>query len=97
MILDNSSDSTGTITGGNNDGDGGAFYIDDGTLTVIGGKIVGNKAENGGGIYIEKGYLYIDGGEISGNEAKNGGGIYWDSKNVSFPGMDLINWRFLPA
>ena len=51
-ITDSSEAQTGTITGGNNTGDGGAFYVDYGTLKIKGGNITGNKAKYGGAIYI---------------------------------------------
>ncbi|MFI3228836.1 MAG: InlB B-repeat-containing protein [Bacillota bacterium] len=68
------SGSTGTITGGNNDGYGGGIY-NDGTLTMSGGSISGNNATNGGGIY-NAGTLTLENVTISGNIASSGGGVY---------------------
>ena len=82
-VCDKSSGQTGVITGGNNTGDGGAFYITGGTLTLQGGNITGNHANNGGGIYADNddSYSYttlkIEGGIITNNTAsENGGGVY---------------------
>ena len=80
----------GKITGGNNNGNGGAFYIDstagdESYLTIEGGSITGNKATgNGGAIYYDggDGYLIMKGGSITGNTSgKNGGGIYYDDND----------------
>ena len=76
MIIDSSSDKSGTITGGWAINGGGICNY--GTLTIQGGKITGCKAsEQGGGIYnIENGTLNISGGTISSNTASvDGGGI----------------------
>ena len=76
-ITDSSEQGTGKITGGYTDGDGGAFYIDNGTLTINGGEISGNKAENGGAIYATNAadsFVYINGGKICNNTASNEGG-----------------------
>ena len=71
---------TGKITGAYNTGDGGAFYVDYGSLYIKGGNIVDNKAKNGGAIYcndIADAYVYIQGGKISRNTATDcGGGIF---------------------
>ena len=83
-ITDNSVRGNGKITGGNNNGNGGAFYIVGGKLYINGGNITGNKATNGGGIYMEDGYLYVDGGEISGNTAQNGAGVYLASSGEGY-------------
>lgn len=68
----------GKITGANNDGDGGAFYVYNGSLFIEGGEITGNYADNGAGIYwYSDNNLSITGGKITGNTAlENGGGIY---------------------
>lgn len=70
-IKDNSSGGNGTITGGNNTGDGGGIY-NNGTLNVQGGRITGNKVaegQNGGAIY-NNGTLTMRGAPyITGNTA----------------------------
>lgn len=68
----------GKITGGNNKGNGGAFFVYNGNLNFEGGEISGNKAENGAGIYWEsRNNLCVYGGTITQNKAvANGGGIY---------------------
>ncbi len=56
---------------------GGAIYLDSGTLTMTGGTVSGNKATRGGGIYTSRGTLTINGGAISGNSAsERGGGVH---------------------
>lgn len=70
----------GTITGGNNRGNGGAIY-NKGTLILQDINITGNRATEdglyyGGGIYNE-GTLIINGGSIANNtSSSSGGGIY---------------------
>lgn len=70
-IKDNSSGGNGTITGGNNTGDGGGIY-NNGTLNIQGGRITGNKVadgQNGGAIY-NNGTLTMQGAPyITGNTA----------------------------
>ena len=74
-IFDFSEAQTGMITGANNDGDGGAFYVYDGSLYIEGGEITGNYAENGAGIYwYSDNNLCITGGKITGNIAVENGG-----------------------
>ena len=68
----------GKITGANNTGNGGAFFVERGSLYIESGEISGNKAENGAGIYWEsRNVLYIYDSKITDNTASsNGGGIY---------------------
>ena len=75
----------GEITGGNNTGDGGAFYVYDGALFIEGGEITGNHARNGGGIYwYSDNVLCLTGGRISGNTAEGtGGGIHHEGDGGS--------------
>ncbi|MDE7256764.1 MAG: hypothetical protein K2N50_02260, partial [Clostridia bacterium] len=48
--------SNGTVSGGNNRGDGGAFYVKSGgTLSLTNVNITGNNALNGSAIYLEEG------------------------------------------
>ncbi len=75
---------TGRITGGNNKGNGGGFYICDKNSKLIlrSGSIEGNIAKNGAGVYLNNGgnRLRIYGGYITHNNASNqGGGIYIDA------------------
>ena len=57
-------------------------YVDDGTLNVSGGYIVGGGSDDqpGGGIYVgsgaEKGKVNIQGGVVAANRGNFGGGIY---------------------
>ncbi|MBR5809074.1 MAG: hypothetical protein IKY39_03085, partial [Clostridia bacterium] len=84
----------GVITGANNDGNGGAFFVERGSLYIEGGEITGNKAENGAGIYWEsQNDLYVYGGKITDNTANtNGGGIYLtDWGNAYFGGSIVVD------
>ena len=80
IIIDTSAQANGKITGGNNTGNGGGFYIDYGRVYLKGGEITGNKATNGGGIYgtnTNDTFVYMLGGKISNNTAsQNGGGVF---------------------
>ncbi|MBQ2391491.1 MAG: hypothetical protein II306_06955, partial [Clostridia bacterium] len=89
-ITDSSEAQTGKITGGNNNGDGGAFYITDGSIFVESGEISGNKCtENGAGIYSDE-MICISGGKITGNTAgKAGGGVY-ANKSVYLGGTAVV-------
>ena len=67
---------TGTITGGNNSGYGGAIRVFGGKLTLSGGTVKGNKAAHGGGISIESnGSVTIAGGTVTENTVDTGSGI----------------------
>lgn len=87
-IRDTSSDGTGVISGGYNNGMGGAFYLEDGsTLTLESGSICGNKAKNGGAVGIsEDCNFHMTGGIIYGNTASSyGGGVYAEkASSISF-------------
>ncbi len=75
LTIKDSSNSTGTITGGfANYGGGIANY---GTLVIQGGRIMGNQASNnGGGINAALGSkTTIENATVMKNDAKNGGGI----------------------
>ena len=88
-IQDTSEAQTGKITGANNDGDGGAFYVTGGSLTIEGGSIEHNSAECGGGIFItNSAVLTMNGGKIcfnnaNGDDSDHGGaGVYLDEAAV---------------
>jgi uncharacterized repeat protein (TIGR02543 family) len=77
---------SGTLTG---IGNGGAVYLNGGTVTMKGGKIWNNYSVNGhgGAAYISNGGFFMQEGmpEISGNAAQkgNGGGVYISSSDNS--------------
>ena len=77
---------SGTLTG---IGNGGAVYLNGGTVTMKGGKIWNNYSVNGhgGAAYISNGSFFMQEGmpEISGNAAQkgNGGGVYISSSDNS--------------
>ena len=82
----------GTITGGNNTGNGGGIVMNSGFLTLWDVTISGNKSErHGGGIYfaVNGGYLWIEANAvIESNSARgSGGGIY--AENVSIQKTDI--------
>ena len=59
-----------------NGGNGGAIYLDGGTLSLSGNEFTSGKAKNGGAIYVKSGTLQMASGTISGNTAtSNGGGV----------------------
>ncbi|MBQ6347745.1 MAG: InlB B-repeat-containing protein, partial [Clostridia bacterium] len=80
----------GTITGGNNQYDGGGITVN-GTLTMQGGTITGNNASNGGGVYMNSSdsVFNFTGGAITGNTSTDAGRssagvMYWaGALNVS--------------
>ena len=74
-IRDSSVSSTGTITGGNSNTNGGGIFIENnGSLTLENGSITGNKAlGDGGGVYFSSnGTFTMSGGIIQSNVASNG-------------------------
>lgn len=52
ILTDNSTAGTGKIIGGNNNGDGGGVYINEGRFTMNGGTITGCSASRGGGVFV---------------------------------------------
>lgn len=90
---------SGTLTGNNVSGDGGAVSVTGGncSFTMYDGAITGNTATgNGGGISSydswNAGTVNINGGVISNNRATNGGGIYAASRtHFHLNGGEIIN------
>ena len=67
--------------GGSGDDDGGAVYMDPGTLTVNGGTFTDNNTADGGGaIYNYHGALTVDGATFTDNSSGEGGAI-WDENS----------------
>jgi uncharacterized repeat protein (TIGR02543 family) len=101
LTVDDSSESSGKITGGSVGLNyGGGVTVDGGTLTLKGGAISGNAntyggIDNcGGGVHVRSsGKFYMVGGEISGNTSYVGGGICTDSSatTVSVTGGVIKN------
>jgi len=86
LIIDNTADTTGKITGGYNDGNGGGICVyDTGKLTINGGSITGNKAANGAGIFLHNfAELTVNTASITNNTAtSSGGGIYTSSTDIT--------------
>lgn len=67
---------------------GGAIYVNNGTVVMSGGKICGNDAgATGGALLIRNGAFTMNGGEISGNTATGqGGGIRAEGSTVTISG-----------
>ncbi len=66
---------------------GGAFYLNGGNATVLGGTIEFNEAKNGGGAYLAGGALDISNGQFSENKATvNGGGAFVSGGNITMSG-----------
>ena len=84
-LCDSSSDDAteqGCITGGYNDADGGAVYVECGTFVMEGGIICGNTANYGGAVAAFLGEFAMTGGSISNNTADFGGGVYADYEST---------------
>lgn len=76
-IKDSSTGTSGRITGGNTNGDGGGIICSSGSFTLQGGQITGNKAgSRGGGIFISSVPFTISGGSVDNNDARIGGGLF---------------------
>jgi uncharacterized repeat protein (TIGR02543 family) len=81
---------SGSITGGNNSGNGGGIQTTGYFVNFImkGGCVSGNKATgNGGGLFLNGatgGSSVISGGKVTGNSAANGGGIYIDEYSETY-------------
>ncbi|MCM1452446.1 MAG: fimbrillin family protein [Clostridium sp.] len=73
--------------------DGGAVYLEDGTVTITGGTITKCSADNGGAIYIKgtsTSLFKMTGGNIYKNSSsKDGGGIYMESGTVRLEGGQI--------
>ena len=91
-ITDTSNVQTGTITGANNTGSGGAI-INKGILTVSGGTISGNRAQEAGAVLNAAGsVLTISGGTFENNAASTfGGGAIVNHGTVSMSGGLIQN------
>ena len=71
---------------GNSAKNGGAFYLDNGTLTVSGSIVSGNAASSNGGAFYcsSNGTLTVSDSTVSGNTSGgSGGGIYTSSGTIS--------------
>lgn len=82
---------SGTVTGGNNSGNGGCI-LNEGTLELQSGNISSNSAVNGGGIY-NTGALTISGGNVQSNTAStgHGGGIYHAGTSLTISNGNIQN------
>ena len=101
LIIDDTTDKNGKITGGSvGQNYGGGVTVDGGMLTLKGGAISGNAntynaiGNCGGGIHVRNaGKFFMEGGEISNNSSYVGGGICTDTSatTVSITGGVIIN------
>lgn len=81
----------GTITGGNNTGNGGAIFNANGASLIIeGGTISGNKSQNGAGVYNE-GTATIKGGTITTNTASVNGSAIYNAGTLNIEGNPSIS------
>ena len=102
-----SSDQAIKVNGGTLDIQGGALrnshgkrvvLMENGTLTMSGGYIVGGGNNNtpGGGIYVNSGTVNIQGGVVAANRGRSGGGIFVNSGTLNISsgavtGNEVIN------
>ena len=97
--------SRGTITGGNNAGNGGGLFVNSsGSVEASDMTFTENNAANGGGVYVADGGAYSqDGSSVTGNHAVSyGGGLFigGDGLNSALgaglrwpPGGDVVGVR----
>ena len=77
-------------------GNGGAIYLEDGSVNISGGKITNCAAENGGAIYILRTGSNVPSYTMSGgsiekcNSHYNGGGIYLEGGDATLSGGSII-------
>ncbi len=76
------------LIGAKTDGNGGAIYIEAGTVNLENVDISGGHAELGGAIYLASGsaFLTASGTTFSNNTASSGGAIYNNGGQVTFSG-----------
>ncbi|CAG0934821.1 putative outer membrane protein PmpB [Thermoflexales bacterium] len=95
----NQFDANFTQTGGamalNTAFNGGAVYINSGSMTLNGGQVIGNAASSsgwGGGVFISSGgNLLLNAGMVVSNTAERGGGVGIDSGNALIDGGEIIS------
>ena len=84
---------TGTITGGNTNSEGGGVKITAGTFTLKGGNIEGNVASNGGGVSVsgQSSYFTMAGGTIRYNSGygNTGGVLLVSTDNFTMTGGEI--------
>ena len=84
---------TGAITGGNTNGDGGGVNITAGTFTLKGGNIEGNVASNGAGVSVsgQSSYFTMTGGTIRYNAGytHTGGVLLMNTNNFTMTGGEI--------
>ena len=84
---------TGTITGGNTNNNGGGVNITAGTFTLKGGNIEGNVANNGGGVSVNgsSSYFTMTGGTIRYNSGygNTGGVLLVSTDNFTMTGGEI--------
>jgi len=95
-IRDSSTEKTGKIKDGYNDGEGGGVRVLGGTLTMEGGSITSNYATSGGGgVYVYGGSFIMEGGSVKDNMAKTyGSGIYVIEGSANIKGSVISGNRY---
>lgn len=87
--------SGGTITSGNNAGNGGGLFVNSsGSVEASDMAFTENYAANGGGVYVADGGAYSqDGGSITENHAVSyGGGLYIGGDGLNSGGRAGLQW-----
>ncbi len=71
---------------------GGAVYLENGTVNIEGGTIKNCKARRGGAVYIQDGTVNLQGGIIDNNLAAggNGGGVFIRRGSLTVGGSTQI-------
>lgn len=75
------------------DGNGGAFFVNNGNVTIKNAEVSYNKASNGlgGGVYVSGGSITIDGASILRNGANSGAGFYAQGGSVTIQNNSKVN------
>ena len=91
LIIKNSSETMGTIKGGNTTSIGGGIYVSStGKLTLEKTLVTGNAANIGGGIYGAGSVTLID-SSVTGNTAVMFGGGVWVDSTLSVSGKVMVS------
>ncbi|TET54930.1 MAG: hypothetical protein E3J64_01095, partial [Anaerolineales bacterium] len=72
---------------------GGGVYVDEGSVVLSGGQILGNTAaDRGGGVFVDDGSATLSGAQVVSNTATNsGGGIYVDQGSATLSGGQIVS------
>lgn len=76
---------------GNSGVEGGGFYIEGGSPTIVLCDIRENQAKSGGGLFIDRAAPELDMAQIIQNTAESGGGIYYREEYQQDAHMQVLN------